>query len=473
MDEDDIIDITTLDIVKDNGVLRGSKRIEFGQIHVSATGESSGDEGSDLSDADDEYGLDELDAFADTGTLENEPLLKHVPPLDVTNPIDAEALQEFEEAERRRKETCGSEGEESEVQVWDLTSLIGDESGGETLEEYGNTGPEGEEEDEGVNLPTESWRHFTDSDGSDDELGNWTVDESSIVYPVAKYEAHESEVEGLEPPPISSSPAPSSPVKPSSEPQLPSPPDSRSSAVNFSLKTPSSHQLPIVPPDETANDDLGRPGSYTPEANLPKEENRSPLKKINSSPRKPSVKPVVLVTPRNLLPRSRTEGQENPTKPRKMGTPLPQTKPAEIIDLSCEPSSDSQDEAGEHFTTKSVNNIRSRRAHDESPPNHSAGRKFARSNRSESSSPERPPKRLAKKRKRRPSDEDTTVGDDNQPPNGLNESKVDKGKGRSVSQARERPSGCSSLLHLLLRLIADSRRFALARSQISKPSQSF
>jgi hypothetical protein len=171
LDEDDIVDIRTGEIMIDRGFIRKSRKVDFGAIAAPATGDAIADEGTDEEEEDDD--LDELDAFADstsevdiTGQIEMGLRAKPVP--SVSALADAEDLRAFLEAERRRKDLCGSDVEED------------DDSSSDQNQE-----PE-EVEHEVVDLVSE------------DELDNWDVDESSIVYPVLKQE--ESDIEFVEGP---------------------------------------------------------------------------------------------------------------------------------------------------------------------------------------------------------------------------------------------------------------------------------
>ena len=165
IDEDDIVDITTGEVIKDRGVIRASKKLPFGGF-AGATGED--EEGYD-EDGDDGESMDELDAFANEGVddIHVNVGIRKVPPVREMDPEDAKDLREFREAERKRRETCGSEPDESEE------------------EDAGGSEPdEGDEED--VNDATPH-RPTTQSTGleyeSEDELlSNWKMDEASMVY---------------------------------------------------------------------------------------------------------------------------------------------------------------------------------------------------------------------------------------------------------------------------------------------------
>ena len=110
-----------------------------------------------VDESEDEYGLDELDAFADAtdevDVTEMGLTVKAVPPMSALNSADAEDLRAFLEAERRRKHFCGSDVEEEEE----------------------------EEEDAVQNQESKVVEHEVIDLVSADELDNWDVDESSVV----------------------------------------------------------------------------------------------------------------------------------------------------------------------------------------------------------------------------------------------------------------------------------------------------
>ena len=155
LDEDDIVDIRTGEIMIDRGFIRKSRKVDFGAIAAPAAGDAIADEGTD-EEEEDEYDLDELDAFADTtdevDVTEMGLRVKPVPPMTALNSADAEDLRAFLEAERRRKHLCGSDVED-------------------------------EDEDADRNQESEVVEHEIVDLVSEDELDNWDVDESSVVVP--------------------------------------------------------------------------------------------------------------------------------------------------------------------------------------------------------------------------------------------------------------------------------------------------
>ena len=160
LDEDDIVDIRTGEILIDRGFIRKSRKVDFGAIAAPAAEDAIVDEGTDEDGKDfDEEGEDddELDAFADT----NKPVLS----VTALDSADAEDLRAFLEAESRRKDLCGSDVEVEE----DDSSLDQNQESGVVEHEI-------------VDLVSE------------DELDNWDVDDSSVVYPLIKQEYSDIEI---------------------------------------------------------------------------------------------------------------------------------------------------------------------------------------------------------------------------------------------------------------------------------------
>ena len=210
LDEDDIIDITTGEVVKDRGVLRGSRNWDIGCFADCVEEEEYEEEEED----DD---VDELDSFANTGADDE---LDDVPvevdgrrsPVTEIDPADAEDLKQFLEAERRRREICGSEEETECSDRESLAEGLVDPRVQDSVRSANtNTSPLGRSatqvEEEGsseVEKDQASRRElsvFVDS-GSDDELVNWDVDEASMIYRLPKKddEDRDSDVEVIDPP---------------------------------------------------------------------------------------------------------------------------------------------------------------------------------------------------------------------------------------------------------------------------------
>jgi hypothetical protein len=157
IEEDDIVDLITGDVVKDRGVLRGmSTRWEFGRLadeeecvtgsrSASRISSTSTRESGTSKDGDGEESEDELDSFAhisrptkpDTASDDNdagdsepgeheeeaEDIAAFIAPsarvraLDPDDAEDAAELQEFLEAEKRRREIYGTEETDDEQSV--------------------------------------------------------------------------------------------------------------------------------------------------------------------------------------------------------------------------------------------------------------------------------------------------------------------------------------------------------------------
>ncbi|GLB38511.1 hypothetical protein LshimejAT787_0503760 [Lyophyllum shimeji] len=259
-EEDDIIDIRTGKVVKDRGVLRGSRTLSFGAFAAAAAEDEEGEAEED----NEEDEVDELDSFAqaempdiDLGADE-----RKVPPVTEMDPRDAEDLREFLEAERKRKELYGYEVDETEGSVYESQGeeVYPEDSQHEPTDDDAN--PEVDEEDDvshqlddGRTPPQPVEPVYVDS-GSDDELANWEQDEATAVYSVAKKEDSDSEVEILEPSPKGASLSPEIPVVPLTSTKTKSRGVSErpSFATQRQLQTPpqshTSSSIPSATPDD-------------------------------------------------------------------------------------------------------------------------------------------------------------------------------------------------------------------------------
>lgn len=216
IDEDDIVDLVTGEIVKDRGVLSAETSWKFGRFADDSVDDSTG------TDEDEDDDVDELDAFA--GSPQVSP--RAVPPVRTVDPADAKDLEEFLDAERRRREDCGEEEDESEDD--------GDLGHPEVAFDAAEPAP---------SRPVEL------DDDSDDELGNWgIVDESNIVCLVDNKLDTTEIIEILDSPLVSptrsTTPRPETPPpqskrtpdrKPPSRAQLHTPPQSRTPSILSSV----------------------------------------------------------------------------------------------------------------------------------------------------------------------------------------------------------------------------------------------
>lgn len=272
LDEDDIVDLQTGEVTRDYGILRNSRKCRFGALAVPPTGYLTADEGSDSEeDEDDVYDPDELDAFADTysdtdapevGTqYDLEPGGKVVPPVTPLDSADATDLQEFMDAEQRRREMCGSDfGEEEESGLDDpLPEAFEDQAEGECFS--GSDELDRHSIEEGEEYISEGGKDSSGEGGADGKTGNillpptvadwtsedeldvWEVDETNDPGPVLNKEDEsnhsDSDIEIIEPPTFFTPSKPHPPAPPKNTPtrypsriphQLHTPPQSHASS---------------------------------------------------------------------------------------------------------------------------------------------------------------------------------------------------------------------------------------------------
>lgn len=399
LDEDDIIDLNTGKVVRDRGVIRGSRHWDLG-CFADDVGEEEAEEGDEEEDDDD---IDELDSFAAPRGLERQELsaeadVRNMPPVREMDPADAEDLRQFLEAERRRRETCGSEVEETESSVAESHDEGDYES--ERLRDSVHT----EHTDNSVrersatsealtnrNTPTlspeitqtpvqRSATVFVDS-GSDDELASYDIDEASIVYRLPKKEEAEdsdSEVEFVEPPlPLPPKPRPkaaaqnsepkssrpSEPIRPKPTLQLQTPPLSQTSSLISSV-TPSDDYYIQLPPDSSSPLPPSSPpsshysspikpsrhvqnahssGSWGPNSLLEREVSLAPIPRLDLtkiSKKNPSLKSKVSkskLPPSHALQQAEASGSGSSPMVESRNTELParpRQLPAEEVELS-------------------------------------------------------------------------------------------------------------------------------------------
>ncbi|KAI0354946.1 hypothetical protein OH77DRAFT_1425550 [Trametes cingulata] len=226
LDEDDIVDLRSLDFVQDRGVTSAGQTYDIGFLADVITDDASsqaiggeGEEGEDGEEDETSAGeentpedesADELDLIsrppADTVQKKLEYYKNwHVPPVNEQDPQDAEELRIFEEAERRRRELYGDEEEEPETD--------GEHAGGETADEPsvppgpvddGEAGDQDEKEDftipaadtEDEEVADERLRtplkpqpqhrksqpppQLPEDDSSEDELATWDIDDTPM-----------------------------------------------------------------------------------------------------------------------------------------------------------------------------------------------------------------------------------------------------------------------------------------------------
>ncbi|KAF5315026.1 hypothetical protein D9619_006981 [Psilocybe cf. subviscida] len=357
LDEDDIVDLWTGKITRDNGVIRGSRSVAFGALGAPGAGYQTADEGSEEDDderedkdaeEDDEYGLDELDSFAnpeDYGleTPDDVPteIVLVPPPTLPFGPTDEADLQEFMDAERMRRDTCGTDVEDIEEADEEEETDFDQDHLGASEEEHSSCPAsdfvedevdqeEGEEEEEFSSaLPEDYYDQVVPLryDSDEDELGNWKADDSNFTRPISAppeetvSEKSDDEVEFVEPPIPPKKLAQARPARGSSSPskmdqkknqQLLTPPLSSSSYAFSETPEPvaTSSKSPFRPSSSLLNEQKKAPRSVEAE--------KSPVKESRVEP-----------TAKNVSSKSR-HGSRSPTKPRHQ----PPTKPPEPLTLA-------------------------------------------------------------------------------------------------------------------------------------------
>ncbi|KAG5639444.1 hypothetical protein H0H81_002315 [Sphagnurus paluster] len=269
LDEDDIIDITTGNVVKDRGVIRGPQTWNEGAFTEATQDEDEEEEEEDEVDEDE---VDELDTLANPGLSSQEAEGRRVPPVREMDPYDARDLKEFLEAEQRRREIYGSEVDDTDGSVVEDAYTEEIRQGAPVNGSLYDDATRDEEEDGNPrqDIDEEATQRrvkpiYIDS-GSDDELGNWECDEASIVYRLPKSEVAEdsdSEIEFVEPPMKARSlspevpfPSPRKPEKSNPVPaqrQLQTPPRSQSSSIPSATPDDYFIQLPPSSPPQSSS----------------------------------------------------------------------------------------------------------------------------------------------------------------------------------------------------------------------------
>ncbi|KAG6845126.1 hypothetical protein H0H87_000553 [Tephrocybe sp. NHM501043] len=292
MDEDDIIDIMTGKVVKDRGVLRGSQTWPVG-----AFAEPEYDDAEEVEEVEDEDDLDELDSFADGGIELEDDILS--PPSSEMEAINAEDLEEFFEAEKRRRELYGSEVDETEGSIFESQAEEDESRYSEPVSRSSSHIVASEDKDSVYELSErdETPHHvesvYVDS-GSEDELGGWDLAEASVVYRLPKAGDSDSDIEFVD----RATPSNNVPLEATDlSPEVPLPPwtspraappqkngKKRSYPNQHQLQTPPQSQAssnPSVTPDDDYLSHLPPPTSSPPRSS-------SPFSVYHSSPIRPS-----------------------------------------------------------------------------------------------------------------------------------------------------------------------------------------
>jgi glucan-binding YG repeat protein len=189
LDEDDIVDLYSGAIINDRGVLKSAGK-DYNIGHF-APDDGQDDQEHDQADSeqDQDDDVDELDTLpardpseTDHSMASTSELLRAVPPLSAAT--DADDLNEFLEAEKRRRELLGDQDDEDDMSIEELAAVRDALQQSQEDEEQAETAQEDEEQAE-----------TTQEDESEDELSVWQH-EASAVYHVARNESEQDVAEG-------------------------------------------------------------------------------------------------------------------------------------------------------------------------------------------------------------------------------------------------------------------------------------
>ncbi|RPD77812.1 hypothetical protein L226DRAFT_611016 [Lentinus tigrinus ALCF2SS1-7] len=184
LDEDDIVDLRDLAILKDRGVTRGTAGTYAIGSMIVPTDEASSQAGDDdnTGEEEEEESADELDLISDPpGPSVPEEYKKwYVPPADQTNPEDAEMFREFEEAEKKMRELYGLDGDEAtaepEQDGGSEPPLEGEEEEMDEQMVYSPAGPKFTPQRRRSRPPPKT----PGDDLSEDEFAAWDFDETPV-----------------------------------------------------------------------------------------------------------------------------------------------------------------------------------------------------------------------------------------------------------------------------------------------------
>ncbi|KAF8908976.1 hypothetical protein CPB84DRAFT_114260 [Gymnopilus junonius] len=369
VDEDDIIDIQTGEIIKDNGFLRNFRKVDFGAISVPTEDGITADGSSDVSEEEEnEYDVDELDAFAEVAESKTseQRIVEYLGSVRLpSSQIDSEDLREFMGAERRRRELYGSDIDDEDDTGYFSAEDIHSDGVTESRIEYEEDGVVGEEEEEEGDAVEEienvealqneelhgiAEQRILPGPSSEDELDNWDLGELSAVHPVIKDEPVEdsdSDIELIEnsalsnpavqtngskmDPPLGSGQRRFQPLSQTSRKrklfhQLYTPPQSQSSA--HGSDTPASDRFidlskdssPPVPSTSFSKTSRVKSGVAQGECSNSKSKpvNQPVQPERQTSPKKAlKILPYVLLTPGKALYKKQEHNDSSPTKDAK------------------------------------------------------------------------------------------------------------------------------------------------------------
>ncbi|KXN93412.1 hypothetical protein AN958_00336 [Leucoagaricus sp. SymC.cos] len=285
LDEDDIVDIRTGEIVKDNGFWRATRQFKFGEVLAPEDTDARA-----VEDSEDEDGIDELDAFPDEHDFLEDVFARGLQPDPLAKSLESggeDDLTEFLEAEKKRREEYGSDLDEG-----GFTTSYANEDNRTTSpsptisNDFNNC-----DEDDRIGsryLPDTSYESGQEDPASDDELDNWEPTEASMVVVAGTVLGApsidggsdvESEVVVETPEPVSNPP----PKQRTPPAQLHTPPHSHSSVdqpimgcIEIPLPSP-----PSIPPhSEPRRPRKASVSPKKPEAPAAKSKTRTPRRQV-------------------------------------------------------------------------------------------------------------------------------------------------------------------------------------------------
>jgi Centromere protein Scm3 len=206
LEEDDIIDLREVTILKDRGVVRNlGAQVNFGNVPLpDELGNDASSEAGGAPSEEDEDDFDEIDAFSRLPVQKRlEAQLRRVKPLHGGDSEDQDDLREFLEAERRTREVFGPLDEDFGEHLAELQEQVSNEGGDladEVIEIFDSSDGECEQPDmsrtftNSTNVDCDSEDEDGDEgedgdgdgDDDDDELGGWEHDESNAIYEVVR-----------------------------------------------------------------------------------------------------------------------------------------------------------------------------------------------------------------------------------------------------------------------------------------------
>ncbi|KAI0720484.1 hypothetical protein C8T65DRAFT_633153 [Cerioporus squamosus] len=332
LDEDDIVDLRDLSILKDRGVTRAITRTYAIGSMIAPTDEASSQAGDDdnAGEEDEEESADELDLISGPPVppVPEEYKTWYVPPADQTNPDDAEMFREFEEKEKEMRERYGLEGDEDDEATPDQEPDVESEP---PLEEDEKE----EEQEEAPRIPSPKPSpqrrksrpppKTPGDDLSEDEFAAWDFDETPLPRHRSVPPPVDDDIIDLTESPIPSPPRPKPPQRGRSKSRPPQPQNrarSKSKVPVLAEKrnnSPEIEQYPAI--EQQSLQLLTPPRSSSAAESVPSIHDHEPPPPPAETPSPKLPKPRARYTPRPRTPSDDEEGIPLPPPPT-MNLPL-------------------------------------------------------------------------------------------------------------------------------------------------------